>query len=399
VAPPSFRNTPAAGVLNTVVCVGAGLMAALGWTAFAATFTFRERYLPVDYCIPFIVLVIPLGCWALYVAQGVWLRAVPRIAWLPLAAAAIAVIASVARMSTLPDQPEYNTWSRQYGYQTRDGTWIRVTRAQFLDATNALHRVYLGVPLLIVTLAIAVIFGSRQRLGQERIPRSARPQPVRPRRRIPVPAGALIVTAITGLACAGACGALLLHRVEAYGSSGELTVLHTGRTVSALLAPGEYTIFEDCTWNYDCQPLGANGIAVSPANIGTMITDPSSDHLSVYGQPSIGELNFHVPVRETVRIELTAHRSNPVFALPSEGEEARALSGWIVLALGSLLAAAASLAGLVVLARWRLGLSRTGQPMYTFPPPQAVYPYPSDSFPLPPGGFQPPGGSWPPGTA
>lgn len=141
------------------MCVLASLVAALGWTTYAVTFTSSARYLPSEhYYIPFLVLAIPPVLWAIYVSRGDWVRAVPRIAWLPLAAAVIAVLAGASGTSTLPGQAEYNQWTHQYGYSTRNGIWVTITRTQFLDATNGWHRLFLGVPLVFVSLAVA---GSR----------------------------------------------------------------------------------------------------------------------------------------------------------------------------------------------------------------------------------------------
>ena len=79
--------------------------------------------------------------------------------------------------------------------------------------------------------------------------------------------------------------------------------------------------------------------------------DPSSDHLD----QAVGEVSFTVPVKEVVSLDLSAHLSQPAFVIPSEGEEAHALIGWIILAGLSLLVLLATLVSLGVLLARRLG--------------------------------------------
>ena len=62
-----------------------------------------------------------------------------------------------------------------------------------------------------------------------------------------------------------------------------------------------------------------------------------------------------MPVKEVVSLDLSAHLSQPAFVIPSEGEEAHALIGWIILAGLSLLALLAALVSLGVLLARRLG--------------------------------------------
>ena len=82
--------------------------------------------------------------------------------------------------------------------------------------------------------------------------------------------------------------------------------------------------------------------------------DPSSDHDSEDGQSFVGELSFSIAQVSAVQIELTNSPGQPVFVVPSEGQEARALTGWIALTGAALLILIVSLFGLGRLAWWRL---------------------------------------------
>jgi hypothetical protein len=88
--------------------------------------------------------------------------------------------------------------------------------------------------------------------------------------------------------------------------------------------------------------------------------DPSHDDLSET-QPFVGKLSFTVPATESVTLDLTASLGQPAFVVPSESEEARALAGWIALAILSVLVFLAVLVLLIMLAAWRLGFGAPRQ--------------------------------------
>ena len=56
-----------------------------------------------------------------------------------------------------------------------------------------------------------------------------------------------------------------------------------------------------------------------------------------------------------MRLEVGTRLGQPAFVVPSPGEEAHALGGWIALAALCLVALIAALAGLGLLLVWRLG--------------------------------------------
>ena len=122
------------------------------------------------------------------------------------------------------------------------------------------------------------------------------------------------------------------------------------------------------TESIDCPRLAPGALSVTAASGAALdvFPDPSSDRLSE-AQPFRGELSFVVPRREEAVITLSAYPGQPVFVVPSPGEEAQALAGWIALAVLSLVVLIAAMTGTVLLLPWRLGL---GKPVLAVPPDQ-----------------------------
>jgi hypothetical protein len=190
--------------------------------------------------------------------------------------------------------------------------------------------------------------------------------PVRPRPRLPVPGPVLVLAAAAGLAGLVACAVLIVSRVDAYNTSGPY--LRAGHPVRILLAPDDYVVFVGCTQSIDCAHLAPSALSVTGASGAALdvFPDPSNDRLSE-AQPFRGELSFVVPRRQEAVITLSAYPGQPVFVVPSPGEEAHALAGWIALAALSLVVLITAMTGTVLLLTWRLGL---GKPVRPTPPGQ-----------------------------
>ena len=106
-----------------------------------------------------------------------------------------------------------------------------------------------------------------------------------------------------------------------------------------------------------CPPLDPTAVSVQVVHGGAVetIPDPSSDHDSEAGQPFIGAVSFTIRKTELVQIALATNPVQPVFVVRSEGEEAHALAGWIILLFLSLASLIAALVGLIRVLIWRLG--------------------------------------------
>jgi hypothetical protein len=177
---------------------------------------------------------------------------------------------------------------------------------------------------------------------------------VRPRPKIPLPAAALAVAAAVALAGSIASGTLIFDRLGAYNA--HRIYFCAGHLVRALLGPDHYVVYVGCTQDMTCARLPPSALSLTTASGGilTASKDLSADHLSG-AQPFVGEVSFTVPVKEVVSLDLSAHLGQPAFVVPSEGEEAHALIGWIILAGLSLLVLLAAVVSLGVLLAWRLG--------------------------------------------
>jgi hypothetical protein len=216
------------------------------------------------------------------------------------------------------------------------------------------------VPLFFLTFPL---FGwSVFVLSVVRRPPGSRRQPADPLKEIPQ---ARVPLALAGLI---ACAVLIVSRVDAYNTSGPY--LRAGHPVRVRLAPDDYVVFVGCTESIDCPRLAPGALSVTDASGAALhvFPDPSNDRLSE-AQPFRGELSFVVPRREEAELALAAYPGQPVFVVPSPGEEAGALRGWIVLAGLSLMVLMAAMTGTILLLTWRLGL---GKPVLAVPPDQDV---------------------------
>jgi hypothetical protein len=358
----SFADTPLFAFLNAGVCVIAAIAAAACWISWAVTFTPWAQHLPSALFWPFFLLAFPLFGWSVWLqavvrrpagarrASAGWMKAIPRaVRVLVAAAVAAAVAGGSTAITALGGQPEYDPATHKYALDSH-GNLTVVSRAAYLHALAVQNRLFLGGTLVFITVA----YGDWSRHRLEGSPLRWFPRPEGPRPAIPVPTPVLAFTAAAALAAAAASGLLIIDRVGAWSS--HAIYLDVGHPVAAELAPGHYTVFAGCTQDMTCAHLDPNSVTIRSAGREVdVVTDPSSDHDSEgNGQPFVGELSFSIPRASAVQIELTTSPGQPVFVVPSEGQEARALTGWIVLAGAALLILLVSLACLGWLAWWRL---------------------------------------------
>lgn len=363
----SFADTPLFAIVNAGACVTAAIAASACWILWAVTFTPWGRHLPSALFVPFFVLTFPLFGWSVWLqtvarrppgarrASADWMEAIPRGGRVLVALAAAAAVAGGSTAAgALGGQPGYDPATHRYVLDNH-GSLIPVSKAAYLHALAVQNRLFLGVTLVFITVALGITYGdwSRHRPGSFRL---RWPRPVRPRPRIPVPVPVpvLAFTAAVALAATAACGLVIVDRVGAWSS--HAIYLHAGYPVAVKLAPGHYTVFAGCTQDMRCAHLDPGSVTIRSAS-GEVddVPDPSSDHDSEGdGQPFTGELSFGIPRASAVQIELAASPGQPVFVVPSEGQEARALTGWIVLTGASLLILLVSLVSLGKLAWWRL---------------------------------------------
>jgi hypothetical protein len=362
----SFADTPLFAFLNAGVCVIAAIAAAACWISYAVTFTPWAQHLPSALFMPFFLLAFPLFGWSVWLqavvrrpagagrVPGSWIKAIPRAGRVLVAAAAAAAVAGGSTAITaLGGQPEYDPATHRYVLNSH-GNLTAVSRAAYLHALALQNRLFLGGTLVFITVAFCIAYADWSRHRLEGSPLRWFPRPAGPRPAIPVPTPVLALTAVAALAAAAAGGLLIIDRVGAWSS--HAIYLDAGHPVAAELAPGHYTVFAGCTQDMTCAHLDPNSVTIRTASREVdVVTDPSSDHDSEgNGQPFVGELSFSIPRAGAVQIELTTSPGQPVFVVPSEGQEARALTGWIVLTGAALLILLVSLACLVRLAWWRL---------------------------------------------
>jgi hypothetical protein len=356
-----MRDTPAFTMLNSAVFFTATASASVGGVSWLLTFTPWTQFMSSGYFQPFFLLMFPLFGWSVFVESvrrpgrdrrqaTDLLNEFPRRWRAAVGMIVTAVfVTSLAAMLSLPGQPEYEPSSRRYVYNDH-GVLIPATRAAYLHAVAVQNRLFLGAALVFTSVAAAVTWQERNRRRDLVTPESWQ-LPVRPRPKIPLSAVALAVAAAVALAGSIASGALIYDRLGAYNA--DVIYLRAGHPVRVLLGPDHYVVYVGCTEETICAQLPLSGLSVRTASGGILATspDPSSDHLD----QAVGEVSFTVPVKEVVSLDLSAHLGQPAFVVPSEGEEAHALIGWIILAGLSLLVLLAALVSLGVLLAWRLG--------------------------------------------
>jgi len=366
------RDTPAFTRLNSAVFFTAAASAVVGGVSWLLTFTPWTQFMSSGYFQPFFVLAFPLFGWSVFVrssrrperdrrqAAGL-LTEFPGRWRVALGIIITAVFAtSLAAMLSLPGQPEYEPNSRRYVYDNH-GELIPATRAAYLHAIAVQNRLFLGAALVFTSVAAAITWQERHRRRRDLVTPRGSPRPVRARPKLRLLVAALAVAAAAALAGSIASGALIFERLGAYNADG--IYLRAGHPVRVLLWPGHYVVYVGCTEDMTCPRLPPSGLSVrtAPGGILTATSDPSSDHLGE-AQPFVGEVSFTVPVKEVVSVDLSAHLGQPAFVLLSEGEEAHALIGWIILAGLCLLAVLAALVTLGLLLAGRLGPGRLLSP-------------------------------------
>jgi hypothetical protein len=364
-------------VLNSAAFFIAAASAAVGGTSWVLTFTTWTSFMSPSYFTPFFVLAFPLVGWSVLVVyrrhpgwrgggrvnrqqrkdraraqQAALLAAIPARLRIPLGVLVAAVVVTSLLSPSLPGAPGYDPSTGHYFYDDH-GTLTLITRAAYLHAVTAQDRLFLGISLIFTSIALAVTWQER-RLRRDLANPDRWMRPLRPRpRRIP-PAALLAVAVVAAVVGAVASASLIITRVDAYNTDG--IYLHTGHPVTARLAPDHYTVFVGCTESMTCPEVPPAALSVRVISGGVISTsrDPSHDDLSG-AEPFVGKLSFTVPTAETVTLDLTANLGQPAFVVPSEGEEAHALAGWIALAILSILVFFAALIPLIILAAWRLG--------------------------------------------
>jgi hypothetical protein len=171
---PEVREGPVVTVLNSAVCVIAAATLTTAAVSWLLTFTPWAQIMSSSYFVPFFILVFPLFGWSIYILSVVRrppgcrrqpadpLKQIPR-AKVPLMLAGAAAGASfVTAMPSLTGQPGYDRAKHRYFYDDH-GTLIPATRTGYLHAVAAQNRLFLGVMLVFLTVAVVVTWDERNR--------------------------------------------------------------------------------------------------------------------------------------------------------------------------------------------------------------------------------------------
>jgi hypothetical protein len=154
-------------MLNSAVCFIATASAAAGGVSWLLTFTPWTQFMSPGYSVPFFYLTFPLFGWSVFVLTFVrrpdryrrqridLVKEIPCGSRIPFVLLLVAVWAtSLAAMTSLPGQPEYEPGLRRYVYD-EGGVLIPATRAAYLHAVTVQNRLFLGAALLFTSAAVA----------------------------------------------------------------------------------------------------------------------------------------------------------------------------------------------------------------------------------------------------
>ena len=221
-----------------------------------------------------------------------------------------------------------------------------------LHAAAVEDRLLISAALMITVIAVAVAAMDMSR--RRRLAETDRSGPLAPLRRLLLPSLAVsLVLLVIGVILAAGPGALALSRLAGYFDHAK--PLSGYGVVKTFLPAGQETVFVGCTEAISCPPLLANEVDVRDGAASPLLTfsDPSHDRLTENDKPLAGAVSFTVPLSGSYIISTTGGRGWLLRLATGEGQEARALAAWAVVAALGLVLMVTELVAVVLYVRVR----------------------------------------------
>lgn len=374
-SPTRFFDTPIATVINAVACTIGALSLTAAIVLSILTFFDKSPFGTGEF-VPSFTLIFPLWGWGFVVLAGNGLvrtrrrtpfatgagfggsRSIMGLA--PLRARRVVpilvcagLVSAASSLNSLGGQPEFDASTHKFALDDH-GVLTDVSYAAYVHAVALQNRLFLSGAIVFSSLATAVALGEWQR--RRAAPSVRWPEPTVARARLVPPLG--LATSILALGVAGVAlfGSAIIVRDSAY--TGDAVHLVANGTTVASLTAGDYVVFAGCTEDIQCPSVGPANVVVRSGSESIRTTpDPSNDRLTFGDQPFVGVLSFQVNTAARYALATTVSGKPKLVVLHSPGQEALALSGWIVGAIGSALVALLGVISCIAWLVWRFSKS------------------------------------------
>ena len=351
-------ESPIATSANTLVCV-IGLIAATGAAALIlVTLLPGAPVLPVATFVPFFVLIFPLFAWAAIVQNT--------------------LISRERLRKGLPRRPTFRfaLWTNPFAdlpegfLRLRDKLAMALGLAVgFLSAASTSmrsppppNRPFLGISFTFTTIAVVIALAEHRRRRDNQLRGMVGwPQPPVPAPRLARSRALIAWLLVTGLWLAGIGGTVSAIRSNDYQYRDARLV--SNGTAIVTLPGGDDVIFVGNLEEFARPPFDPSQVTVIEVGTGARVPtrwDPSSDHNSPDGIPSLGLISFTAPKSTRFRITVAGPKGLELFVTRDPGAEARLLAGWIALLACGLGVLLFGFVCLVIRVSWRYRVVRPG---------------------------------------
>jgi hypothetical protein len=234
---------------------------------------------------------------------------------------------------------------------------FRTTR---LEQSAPPNRPFLGLAFAFTTFATVVALAEHRRRKSLHL-QGVRgwPQPLIPAPRLGRSRGLIAWLLLLGLVLSAVGGTVAAHRLNDY-QDGKARLDSDGSS-SVTLPGGDDIIFVGYLGESAQPPFDPAQVVVLEVRTGRRIPtrwDPSSDHISPVGIPSLGLISFTTPSDGRYEITIDGPKGLQLFVARSPGAEARLVAGWVALLVVGLAAILLGLVCMLVRIGWRYRVVR-----------------------------------------